>query len=126
MNKQLRHFFDWVAVIAWMGMIYYFSNQPDLKTALEPGWDYILRKGAHFLEYFTLCYFLYRAIRGHGVGVRLALVLSVTFAAAYALSDEWHQGWITGRIASPIDVLIDTLGALTCAVLLFRRGKTSR
>ena len=126
MNSQLRHVFDWLAVFVWMGIIYYFSNQPDLKSALEPAWDYVLRKGAHFLEYFVLCYLLYRAIRGHDAPLVPSLLISVFAAVAYAISDEWHQGWVSGRVASPVDVSIDTLGVLACAALLFRRNHNQR
>ena len=126
MNNQLRHTLDWLAVFAWMGLIYYFSNQPDLKSALAPTWDHVLRKGAHFLEYFTLCYLLYRAIRGHGIPLVPSLLICVLAAVGYAISDEWHQGWVSGRTSSPIDASIDTLGVLACAVLLFRRNRDYR
>lgn len=125
MSNQSRHLLDWFMVIAWMSVIYYFSDQPDLKSALAPTWDHVVRKAAHFLEYLTLCYLLCRAIRRHGVAMLPALLVSVYFASLYAVTDEWHQGWVTGRITSPIDVLIDTLGALTCAILLFRREQSS-
>lgn len=126
MSKKLQYMLNWFAVFFWMGVIYYFSNQPDLRSAFEPAWDYVLRKGAHFLEYFTLCYLLYRAIGAHGIPVVPAIFMSIVVAVGYAVSDEWHQGWIAGRVGSPIDVSIDTLGILACAALLFKRSHRIR
>ncbi|MCJ7711091.1 MAG: VanZ family protein [Chloroflexi bacterium] len=44
----------------------------------------------------------------------VALVLT----ACYAITDELHQGFVAGRYPSPVDVGIDTLGALIAIAIV--------
>jgi VanZ family protein len=44
----------------------------------------------------------------------MALGLSIL----YAITDEFHQGFVKGRSASPLDVLIDVSGSLACLLCL--------
>jgi VanZ family protein len=91
----------WLPVIVWAAVIFAFSSIPSLGTGLGV-WDTILRKGAHMTEYAILGLLLLRAL-----GRELpALAVGVT----YAISDEVHQHFVRGRHASPIDVLVDTVG----------------
>jgi hypothetical protein len=55
---------------------------------------------------------LLRAVRVE----RTALALGI----AYAASDEVHQHFVTGRVGSPLDVLIDAVG-VAIGVALYRR-----
>src|SRR5881394_1653459 len=101
----------WLPVVAWAAVIFAFSSIPSLGTGLGV-WDTILRKGAHTTEYAILGLLLLRA-----VGRELpALALGI----AYAITDELHQHFVGGRHASPIDVLIDTVG-LAIGIFLVRR-----
>ncbi len=91
----------WLPVIVWAAVIFTFSSIPSLTTGLGT-WDLILRKGAHMTEYAILGLLLLRAI-----GRELpALAVGI----GYAVTDEFHQHFVRGRHASPIDVLIDTVG----------------
>jgi VanZ family protein len=45
--------------------------------------------------------------------------LAVALAAAFALVDEWHQSFVSGRASDPMDLLTDLAGA-ACAVVLVR------
>ena len=101
----------WLPVVAWAAVIFAFSSVPSLATDLGT-WDTILRKIAHVTEYAILGALLTRAVRRPG----LALALAV----AYAASDEVHQLFVEGRHGSPLDVLIDTAGALA-GVLAWQR-----
>ena len=47
--------------LALMGVIFFFSAQPDLGTGLGT-WDLILRKAAHMAEYGLLWFLWYRAL----------------------------------------------------------------
>jgi len=105
-------FLNWLAVLIWMGVIYYFSSQPNLKSELEPVLDLIFRKIAHMAEFFILAHLLFKAYQGHGLSAKKALFFAFLFTLAYAFSDEWHQSQIAGRVASIIDVSIDGIGAL--------------
>ena len=118
MTKRTQNVSNCLAVFAWLLVIYYFSNQPDLASNLEPSWDFLLRKLAHFAEYFVLTYLLFRAILGHNVKQRQAIIAAAVLSIGYALTDEWHQGFVVGRQASIKDVGVDSSGAALMGILL--------
>ncbi len=91
----------WGPVIAWAALIFALSSIPALNSGLGT-WDEVLRKCAHVTEYAILGFLLLRAI-----GRELPALL---IGIAYAASDELHQHFVHGRHASPIDVLIDSVG----------------
>jgi VanZ family protein len=93
----------WVPVVLWAGVIFALSSIPHLGTGLGV-WDVILRKLAHTAEYALLGALVYRATRN----VPAAVLLS----SAYAVTDEIHQTFVSGRHGSPVDWLIDTAGVL--------------
>jgi VanZ family protein len=108
----------WLPVFVWAGGIFAFSSVPSLSTELGT-WDTILRKLAHLAEYAVLGLLLDRALR------RPHVVVAVALAGLYAVTDEVHQRFVEGRHGSPVDVGIDTLGALL-GVLLWRRVQRAR
>ena len=93
----------WAPVVLWAGLIFALSSIPSLGTDLGV-WDTILRKGAHMTEYAILALLLFRAL-----GSELPAFL---FGLAYAVSDEIHQLFVSGRHGSPVDVAIDAAGLL--------------
>ena len=107
-SRALTH---WLPVVAWAALIFTLSSIPHLGTGLGT-WDLILRKCAHTTEYAVLAFLLARAF-GREAPALAAGVL-------YAISDEVHQAFVTGRHASPIDVAIDTVGLLL-GLLAWRR-----
>ena len=107
-SRALTH---WLPVVAWAALIFALSSIPSLGTGLGT-WDLILRKCAHMTEYAILAFLLARAM-GREAPALAAGVL-------YAMSDEVHQGFVSGRHASPIDVAIDTVGLLL-GLLVWRR-----
>ena len=77
----------------------------------------VLRKMAHFTEYFifgaALCgFFSTFGWKWYGTGG-----ISLAVCALYAASDELHQYFVPGRCASVWDVLLDSTGAL-CGIVL--------
>lgn len=104
----------WGCLIGWMLLIFLVSHQP--KTSLpEYGvWDWLVKKGAHFIAYGILAWLAYRVLNRPWWALGLAFL--------YAISDEWHQTFVPGRIGSPTDVIIDTLGALTTLVVQHQWG----
>lgn len=80
-------------------------------------WDLVFRKIAHMAEFFVLAYLLYRALRLHGLSHAQCLWIAILASISYAGFDEWHQGWVKGRVSSPIDVGIDSLGVITFGIL---------
>jgi len=101
----------WALVLLWAVLIFAFSSIPSLGTDLGT-WDLVLRKLAHLAEYAILGVLLVRATRRPAAAVFLA--------GLYAVSDEVHQTFVDGRAGAPLDVAIDTAGALA-GVLLWRR-----
>jgi VanZ family protein len=101
----------WLPVFAWAAVIFTFSSIASLSSGLGT-WDTVLRKGTHVTEYASLGALLYRALG------REALALAV--GIAYAASDEFHQHFVRGRHASPVDVAIDAVG-LSLGMLVWLR-----
>lgn len=101
----------WLPVVVWAAVIFAFSAVPSLGTGLG-GWDLVLRKLAHVSEYALLGLLLARATRRPAVAVALA--------AAYAVTDEIHQTFVEGRHGAPLDVAIDTAGALVGVLVWLR------
>jgi VanZ family protein len=104
----------WAPVVAWAAVIFALSSIPDLGTGLGT-WDLILRKIAHAGEFALLGALLARAFRDD----RLALAAGI----AYAASDELHQHFVPGRVGSPLDVAIDSVG-VALGILAWRRGSS--
>jgi VanZ family protein len=103
----------WLPVVVWAGVIFGLSAIPALSSGLGT-WDTVLRKCAHVTEYAILGALLSRAL-GREVPAFLA-------AVAYAATDEFHQHFVRGRHASPIDVAIDAAG-VALGVLAWTRAR---
>lgn len=79
---------------------------------------HIIRKCAHFTEYFILSLLILRGIRAGRKENHLAwALLAIVLVAAYASLDEFHQRFVPGRTPAVGDVLIDTSGG-TAAQLI--------
>jgi VanZ family protein len=107
-SRPLTH---WLPVVLWAALIFALSSIPSLGTGLGT-WDLVLRKCAHMTEYAVLAFLLARALGRE--------VPALAVGVLYAVSDEVHQAFVSGRHASPIDVAIDTVGLLL-GLLAWRR-----
>jgi VanZ family protein len=125
--------------VIWAGLIFYLSSASFggafsgwllrqilalLHCSVTPATFEILhllfRKGAHITEYAILAMLLYGSWgddRPFEWQPRRAL-WCVLVAAAYSLTDEFHQSYVPGRTASLIDCAIDTAGA-TLGILVY-------
>ena len=101
-----------------MAVIFGLSAQPDLNSGLGT-LDTVLRKLAHMIEFGALALLWWRAF-----GYR-RLAAAVIVAVVYAATDEWHQSFVEGRVASPVDWCIDATG-VALAVLIARRRRAAR
>jgi VanZ family protein len=92
-----------------MGLIFVLSSRPQPELLREAP-DYVL----HFVAYFFLSVLAVRAFAGGLIGPmkHSAVVLGLALSFVYALSDEWHQSFVPGRVASGWDLLADGLGIL--------------
>jgi VanZ family protein len=111
----------WAPPVALMGVIFFFSAQPDLNSGLGL-LDTIGRKLIHAAEYALLAYLWWRALRTTGLRVH-AIPIAFALTLGYAGADEYHQTFVHGRHGSPLDVLIDAAGA---TLALLRVGRRSR
>lgn len=107
----------WLPVVAWAALIFGLSSVPDLGTGLG-GWDLLLRKIAHAAEYAILGALLVRALGRPWVALALGI--------AYAVSDEVHQSFVPGRLGSPVDVAIDSVGVAAGVLVWSRLGARGR
>lgn len=68
----------------------------------------IIRKLAHFIEYFILGILVINFITRYDKKIIIAILLCII----YATSDEIHQIFIPGRSCQIIDIMIDSLGSI--------------
>jgi len=146
MNKTFLRIVLWLAVITWMGLIFYFSAQnasdsaelsgqtvrklveffvkdfkdmPDhAQYSMVKNLEHMVRKTAHMAVFFVLGTLVTSALLQHTVKKRFWTALLICIL--YAVSDEVHQLFVEGRGAQIEDVFIDSLGALAgiCLVLM--------
>lgn len=130
----------WLPVVIWMCLIFSASSDTksvqhtdgmlvrllrflhvELTTPQLEATRWIVRKGAHMTEYAVLALLLWRAIRSSNPvrewSAKTAAV-ALGICVAYAATDEFHQSFVKGRSASPLDVAIDTAGALAALALV--------
>lgn len=83
---------------------------------------------AHGASYAVLAGLLVRALAGGDLSnMRAQLILpAVVLATLYGLSDEFHQSFIPGRLASVSDLVADSVGALVGAVAATALGTRRR
>lgn len=104
----------WFPVIFYMGFIFYLSSLPTpIKTlipkeSLQPYFD-LPHIFYHIVEYLILSFLLYRALK---VNSKYPQTLAIIITILYAITDEFHQYFVPGRIASIFDILFDSFGAI--------------
>jgi VanZ family protein len=110
-NHDFRHGLLYgFPVIAYAGLIFLLSSLPQFLEEVSPfiGYD----KLAHFMEYYffgiLICRWLLNK-KNQFIG-RHAFFITLVIGTCYGVSDEWHQSFIPGRVASIEDVLSDAVG----------------
>jgi VanZ family protein len=143
----MKKYLKWILLVGWMVIIFIFSSQPgdvsdkqsrlviyvfnalglNLNSMLGELSNFIVRKGAHFTEYFILSILTYNAVK-EDFKLPNALLISILVVFLYACSDEFHQSFVPGRGPAFRDVLIDTSGGITAAgfIYLYNHLKGSR
>ena len=101
----------WGPVVVWAAVIFALSSIPSLATGLGT-WDLVLRKAAHVVEFGILGALLARALP--------SLAWAVAAGSLYAMTDEVHQAFVPGRVGSPVDWALDTVG-VAAGVLAYAR-----
>jgi hypothetical protein len=79
---------------------------------------HLVRKAAHFTEYFILSLLILRGIRGGRRETHLAWALvTIIVVAGYASLDELHQAFVPDRTPAFSDVLLDTTGGIAAQIV---------
>jgi len=122
-NKFWNFIRLWGPVIIWYEVIFFLSNQPSLKSDLP--YDFILRKGAHMIEFAILSFLIFNAIyksqqpeKRKNNSISHTISFSFIISLLLATSDEIHQLFIKGRQGNYHDVIIDSIGMMITAVIL--------
>lgn len=105
-----RFLWYWLPPLAWMGLIFFLSAQPNLPHAPEPWFDTLLKKVGHAFVFGSLAWLYQRALKGRFASTATLRLVSAGLAMLYAASDEYHQAFVPGRKGRLSDVVIDTAG----------------
>jgi VanZ family protein len=118
----------WLPAAAQATLIFVLSAQPDLRLADEPLLDFILHKAGHLAVYAILAALVAWALDLPGAVRSRVWTVAVVACLIYAATDELHQGFVPGRHPTPVDVAIDTFGALLglAAYAWITRNRPSR
>lgn len=101
----------YLPVIAWCGVIFFFSSLETTPTPSDTILNFILKKTAHIIEYAILYWLTYRAWNW-GKTSSQNYFWPLLFTILYAITDELHQSFIPGRHAKLYDIGFDALGSL--------------
>ncbi len=131
--KNKKKYFLYLLLVIWLGIIFFFSSQSgevslkqsdtiiykitdivskkdvETKKHLSIKWTFLVRKTAHFLEYFVLGLIIYLVLDIRGI--KYLQITAIILAILFASLDEIHQLFVVGRTAKVFDVFIDSVGA---------------
>ena len=121
--KYLKRYWQIIFPILIMLLIWSFSAQNgdssdslSIPLAAKLGLtNRVVRKIAHFLIYAMLGASLanfFRSVEGKQFPKFKDILASILVAVVYSCIDEYHQSFIPDRDGNPIDILIDSLGAI--------------
>ena len=111
-TSTLRRVALWMLVVAWAGVIFWFSTKPGTQI---PG---RFSEIGHLGEYFVFGVLLYSALRTDLTPARAAAI-AIIVASCYGMSDEFHQHFVFMRTPDVVDWGTDTIGA-TVGMLVAR------
>ena len=115
----------WLAVVAWMAVIFALSSVSGLRVSQDAEVDRPIRTLAHVAAFGLLGGLVLYALCANARPTIARAVLAMAITTLYAAGDELHQSLVPDRSGRAQDVAIDALGALaglTVAWLVLRRG----
>lgn len=142
---KLRIIIKFLLVILWMSLIFYFSNQPSVKSTnmsdnviitfsevfsngrqlnssekekLLNKYVFITRKSAHFFVYFVLGILVFILLT-ESKKINRFVFFSTFICMLYAISDEIHQYFVYGRSCELRDIILDTSAAFISSIICF-------
>ena len=135
-KKQIK-IFKIILIVIWMTVVFTFSNEGGTKSSntsrkvtevivqtisdksideneqLIEKTDKIVRKLAHYKIYTIGGILIFSYVNTIDKSKKEKILYSIAFGACYAVTDEIHQFFVSGRSARIFDVGIDTLGVIT-------------
>jgi VanZ family protein len=146
----MRLLYHWLPALLWAGFIFIGSTDllsgahtsrflgpllhwmfpqlsPEELKAVQLG----IRKAGHVTEYSLLTGLLWRALNGATLGrtrpwPHWRAWFTGLLAVSYAVSDEWHQSFVSSREGSVRDVGIDALGVALALGIIWSVGRFRR
>lgn len=109
----------WGFVLGWMGLIHFFSCQPDLGGPPSSRIEFAARKTCHVLEYGILNIGLFRALSLEGWAFSVVARRAALLGLTYGVLDETHQTFVMGRFGRFRDVFIDAGGGILGLLAMF-------
>ncbi len=94
------------------------SMDENEKVSFVASAQFLIRKSAHFLSYFSMGFFCFLAINTYAVKIRRKFLLSTAICVIFSITDEIHQLFVPGRSGEVRDVLIDSSGILLATSIL--------
>lgn len=112
-HRHFQQYEKYASLVLWMLAIYYLSNQSLTVFAGFDIWTFIIRKLAHMFEFAVLAGLIFRILRQtEKKHIYWDIAWTFIFTVLYAISDEYHQTYILGRVGTYRDVMIDSIGIL--------------
>lgn len=131
--ENKKKYFLYLLLVIWLGLIFFFSSQPgevslkqsdtiiykitdivsqkddEAKEKISIKWTFLVRKTAHFFEYFVLGIIIYLVLAERKI--KYSLIIAIILSIIFSSLDEIHQIFVIGRTAKVFDVFIDSMGA---------------
>ena len=84
----------------------------------------VIRKIAHFSLYALVGFLLMALFSTYNINEKNKIISTIIIGAIYAISDEFHQSFVSGRSGQVSDVFLDTLGTTVGGLFILLIIKT--
>lgn len=111
----------WLPPILLMGIIFMLSSRQSIAISDEMAVNFSFFKTLHIVEYAFLTLLFFRAVFLTKKMLDQHMIsLSISFSVIYGITDEIHQTFVPTRTGQPRDVLIDLIGILLMALIIYK------
>jgi VanZ family protein len=113
----------WIPALIMMAVIFIVSSQPSSNLPNFDVLDKVVKKGGHAIGYGLLGLSYLYALGLNKKHYFFAWLLAIL----YAITDEFHQGFVSSRHPSVWDVMVfDNLGTIAALFLYYRKNGSLR
>ena len=109
---EKRPVLAWLLSISYAALIFYLSSY-----SMPPQPQIVVRIPAYFkhiIEYSIFGFLLLASFRSNTITRKNALLIAISVAIFYGISDEFHQFFVPGRVFSLSDISADAIGSFIC------------